>query len=66
MAQIGTNLASGAKQIARQLIPTEGEPTLVDRGMEFVSTGCDELQKSAEKLRAAIKQIEDRGETPPH
>ena len=66
MSQVGTNLVTGARQIARQLIPPEGEPTLIDRGMEFVSTGRDKLQKSAEKLRAAIKEIEDRGETPPH
>ena len=50
----------------RQLIPPEGEPTLIERGMGLMSSGRDQLQKSAEKLRAAIKEIEDRGETPPH
>ena len=50
----------------RQLIPPEGEPTLMDRGMDLMSSGRDKLQQSAEKLRAAIKELEDRGETPPH
>lgn len=66
MAQVGTNLVAGTRQIVRQLIPPEGEPTLMERGMGVVSSGRDKLQKSAEKLRAAIKEIEDRGETPPH
>ena len=66
MAQVGTNLVAGTRQIVRQLIPPEGEPTLMERGMDLMSSGRDKLQRSAEKLRAAIKEIEDRGETPPH
>ena len=66
MAQVGTNLVAGTRQIVRQLIPEEGEPTLMDRGRGLVSAGRDKLQKSAEKLRAAIKELEDRGETSPH
>ena len=66
MAQVVTNLVAGTRQIVRQLIPEEGAPTLMERGMGLMSTGRDKLQKSAEKLRAAIKELEARGETPPH
>ena len=73
MSQVGTNLVSraqSAKQVVRQLIvPSEKSPpregSLIDRGKEFMSAQRDKLERSAEKLKQAIQEIEKRGETPP-
>ena len=70
LSQVGTNLVSRAqsasKAVRELIIPTEGSPSkasLLRRSRDYVS---DKLERSAEKLRQTIKELEERGETPPH
>ena len=70
MSHVRTNLVSraqSAKKAVRELIiPSENPPreaSLIKHGRDYVT---DKLERSAEKLRQTIKELEERGETPPH
>ena len=74
MSQVSTNLVSRAqsatKAVRQLIIAPEISPLreglLLERGKEFMSSERDKLERSAEKLRSVIKELEERKESPPH